>query len=389
VLDTYGSGVAVLGLLAIILGGLAVVLGVPIFRRRRPARPVPLLKAAPDPVSGSEAANIESLEHQARRRLVEADNALRTTEENLAIAAKATGEEATESDREATRRARTELTEAFRLRQQLDEAYPPDEPVQRAKLAEIVDRCARTEQLLAPGTGAAPDLAGLAVWRDQIRAQLPRAADTLNHLQSRYAASAFATIGDATELATARLDGVRALHRASVLLAAITRLGTDLQTATICVRILLPWAQARIEAGKSVQQAAAAVARAEQVAIDVRTGLVFGCPDPIGSLARLVAASATLDAALGGSPDGPRILLDYALFSARTAVDSTDRFIDRRRDRIGCGARTRQCEARRHLDEAAGATDPVAALTAAVRATSRAQQALDAARADLDAVAVG
>jgi len=121
----------------------------------------------------------------------------------------------------------------------------------------------------------------------------------------------------------------------------------------------------------------------------VRTGLVFGCPDPIGSLARLVAASATLDAALGGSPDGPRILLDYALFSARTAVDSTDRFIDRRRDRIGCGARTRQCEARRHLDEAAGATDPVAALTAAVRATSRAQQALDAARADLDAVAVG
>jgi hypothetical protein len=224
-----------------------------------------------------------------------------------------------------------------------------------------------------------------------VRGRLPAATTTLAALQSRYAASAFAAVGDAIEQAAARLDGRcdRAIVEADVLLDGIARLGADLHAAEVRVRALLPLVQAQVDAGKSAPpERIATVARAEQVAIDVRNELAGAHPDPIGSLARLESAAADLDSALDETADHAPLLLDHAVFSARTAIDSAGRFIVARRAAIGCAARTRLTEAQRLLDEATTLADPVAAFAAARRATSLAQQALAAAHTDLQAATV-
>jgi hypothetical protein len=348
--DSYGH-IALGGLLIILLGGLLVM-----YLVRRPA----FLDAARPP-------SLADLNRQANERLVEADNALKTAEQFGPAPA-----------------AHREMAEAFRLRQQLDEAYPADELVQRELLAQIVGHCAAVERELPAAPAPAADLT---TRRDSLRRRLSSAANTLASLQSRYAASAFAAVGDNVEQAAGRVDRAtpEALTEAETLLGAIDRLDTDLRAADVRLRALLPKVQTQVEAGKAAEAAAiATVARAEQVAIDVRNDLNRRHPDPIGSLARLEFAAADLDSALGEAADHAPALLDHAVFSARSAVDSANRFIVTRRGAVGCVGRTRLMEAQRHLDEASGLTDPVAALAAARRATGLAEQALNAARADLD-----
>lgn len=354
--DSYGS-FALGGLLLIVLAGLLVMF----LARRRPA----ITEAAQPPA-------LPELNKQANQRLVEADNALKTAEQ-LGPAPI----------------AHAEMVEAFRLRQQVDEAYPADEPVQRRTLEEILERCAAAERAL-PAIPA-PPAADVNARRESVRGRLPAATRTLTALQSRYAASAFAAVDDAIEQAAARLHGhcERAVVEADVLLDGICRLGTDLQSAEVRVRALLPLVQAQVDAGKAAPpERIATVARAEQVAIDVRNELAGAHPDPIGSLARLESAAADLDAALDETADHAPVLLDHAVFSARTAVDSAGRFIVVRRAAIGCVARTRLSEAQRLLDEATTLADPVAAFAAARRATGLAEQALAAAHTDLRPAAV-
>jgi hypothetical protein len=436
--DTYGADAttALCCLLIFLLGG-AVVL----FAVRRLKRNAPVTESqAPGPADPWAAVPTADLNHQASSRLIEADNALRTSEQELGFAVAQYGPEATTAFASALTAAKAEVAEAFKLRQQLDDAYPEDEPVQRTMLVEIVDRCARADQRLSAEADAFSRLramesqveqlsADLATRRDALRGKLSQTASALTDLQSRYAASAFAAVGDNVEQATARVEiatqeldkaaksvaggdrssaalavrgAEQALGQADVLLQAVDRLGTDLETANGRVRTLLAEVQAQVAAGKAAQSAAAgagtadqmnlaaAVARAEQVAIDVRTDIAGAHPDPIGSLARIEAAGTELDQALGGIRDAAertdraRAMLDLALFTARTAVDSATQFISTRRGAIGSAARTRLMEAQRNLDEASRQADPMAALNAAQRATGLAEQAMDAARADLE-----
>lgn len=441
---TYGSGgaSALCWLLAVVLGGLLIVL---LVRRRRPTPPAPPVPPAPagrsagaaDPWAAVATAD---LNHQASSRLIEADDALRTSEQELGFAVAQHGRAAMAAYAAALTSAHQEVAEAFRLRQHLDEAYPADEPVQRTMLIEIVERCARADHSLSSEADSFAALRAmeshveqlstvLSTRRDALRGKLLQAANDLAAQESRYAVSAFSAVGDNVEQATDRLDfateeldkadkaiasgdrssaapavrgAEQALGQADALLAAIARLGADLEIANNRVRVLLGQVQAEVAAGKAAQPAvagagtagqmnlAAAVARAEQVAIDVRTEIAGTHPDPIGALARIEAVGIDLDKALASTrdpaerTDRARTMLDHALFTARTAVDSATQFITTRRGAIGSAARTRLAEAQRHLDEAARQTDPVAALNAAQRATGLAEQAMDAARADLE-----
>ncbi|WP_372345486.1 hypothetical protein [Streptomyces sp. KL116D] len=105
---------------------------------------------APRPAAGAGAQGwgkpqltpLPELDKQARRLLVETDDAVRTSTEELGFATAQFGDEAVEPFRAAVAYAQTELTAAFKLRQQLDDAFPEDDATKRRMLDEIVGRAA-------------------------------------------------------------------------------------------------------------------------------------------------------------------------------------------------------------------------------------------------------
>ncbi|MBY8341405.1 hypothetical protein JYK17_15350 [Streptomyces sp. KC 17012] len=80
-------------------------------------------------------------DERARAALVEADDCVRTSREELGFAEAQCGADAVEPFALAVRDAASELSAAFRMRQQYDEGVPADETSRRHALAGIVGRC--------------------------------------------------------------------------------------------------------------------------------------------------------------------------------------------------------------------------------------------------------
>ncbi|MGV9882602.1 hypothetical protein [Streptomyces sp. NPDC003006] len=99
--------------------------------------------------AGKDLTPLPELDKQARLLLVETDDAIRTSTEELGFATARFGEDAAKPFGEALAYAQSELAAAFLLRQELDDAFPEDEPTRRRMLDEIVARCARAERRLA------------------------------------------------------------------------------------------------------------------------------------------------------------------------------------------------------------------------------------------------
>ncbi|QES29266.1 hypothetical protein DEJ47_25055 [Streptomyces venezuelae] len=91
--------------------------------------------------TGKQPTPLPDLDAQARLLLMETDDAVRASTEELGFAAAQFGEDAARPFADALAYARTELTAAFRLRQELDDAFPEDDPTRRRMLEEIVARC--------------------------------------------------------------------------------------------------------------------------------------------------------------------------------------------------------------------------------------------------------
>ncbi|NUW04757.1 YgcG family protein, partial [Streptomyces sp. CAI 127] len=77
---------------------------------------------------------LPELDAQAKQVLVDTDDAVRTSEEELGFATAQFGEEAAKPFTAAVARAKDELTQSFRLRQQLDDAFPEDDATRRRML---------------------------------------------------------------------------------------------------------------------------------------------------------------------------------------------------------------------------------------------------------------
>ncbi|NEB73216.1 TPM domain-containing protein, partial [Streptomyces fulvissimus] len=88
---------------------------------------------------------LEELDARAKQVLVDTDDAVRTSEEELGFATAQFGEEAAKPFTEAVARAKDNLTQSFRLRQQLDDAFPEDDATRRRMLEEILARCAAAD----------------------------------------------------------------------------------------------------------------------------------------------------------------------------------------------------------------------------------------------------
>ncbi|HEV7712806.1 MAG TPA: TPM domain-containing protein [Asanoa sp.] len=419
-----GGGV----LVGVLVAAVVVVVGIGafmIYRRRRQRRPAARTSPTGPPTA--------QLQDRANTLLIELDNELRSSEQELAIAQGQYGAEATAQFTAALDNARAEVAEAFRLRMTLDE-QAGDEDATRATLGEIIRRCEAADQRLdAESDGfdrlreieaKVPELsAALAQRATALQARLPAAEAAVADLGRRYTGPAMATVtanpvqarerlGFATN-ALARADAAvaagrrpeaalairaaeEALRQAETLLDGVDKAGTDLVAARAAADALLAEIDGEVAAARAVPQdpdgaLAAAAEAGTTAATAVRAGL-GGQTDPLGDLRRLQEADAQLDRALATSREQServaraRAQLTQALPVARAEVDAADQYLTTRRAAVGMQPRTMLAEARRQLAraEALAGDDPMAALAAVQEASRLASTASQVAYTEVD-----
>ncbi|CAL9305177.1 hypothetical protein SUDANB25_03908 [Streptomyces sp. SudanB25_2051] len=210
--DPGGGGSPAVDLLVpvVLVAGALAVAGYAYTSRRRRAR------TRTTPHGGVSVPAPPELDERARRALVETDDAVRTSQEELGFAQAQFGEAAAKPFAEAVAYAQGELTAAFRLRQRLDDAEPEDEVTRRAMLEEIVARCAdagrrldeesaafdalRDLERTAPGALAAAEAA-----HRELEGRLTTAEAALSAMRDRYTDAAAAPVATAPSEARARL----------------------------------------------------------------------------------------------------------------------------------------------------------------------------------------
>ncbi|MEU0084112.1 TPM domain-containing protein [Streptomyces sp. NPDC006274] len=387
---------------------------------------------------------LPELDAKSRQALVDTDDAVRTSQEELGFAAAQFGDEAARPFQEAVAHAQQELTAAFRLRQQLDDAYPEDDATRRRMLEEILARCSEANRRLdaesedfdrlrdlernAPQALAAAE----AACRDA-DGRVVSAEATLGVMRERYASSAAAPVADDVEQAKDRLefatsslgqareavdagDNGRAAVRVRAAEAAVAQATRLIEAVDRRARELaeaagkLPGALTETETdlaearglvegteGTSTATLQGRIARAESVVAEVRGATEAGPYDPIDALRRVEEADAGLDEALAGVREQEqgtrraRALLDRAMLGARSGIGAAADYITTHRGAVGSEARTRLAEAQRRLERAEALAgddggkggDPQTALAEAQRADWLAQQAQSLAEHDV------
>ncbi|MET3983135.1 putative membrane protein YgcG [Streptomyces sp. PvR034] len=384
---------------------------------------------------------LAELDAKAKSLLVETDDAVRTSTEELGFASAQFGEEAVGPFTAAVDYAKDELTHAFRLRQQLDDAYPEDDATRRRMLDEIVARCTEASRRLDAESADFDRLRALEKNAPQaletvqarfraLTGRTSTAVATLTALAQRYADSASAPVASNAEQAKDRLlfattslgearaavdggdNGKAAVHvraaegavdQAATLVDAVERRAQELAEAAGKLTGALnetetDLADARglltgTAEGVSTADLRGRIGRAESVLADVRAEQGAGRYDPIDALRRIEEADAALDEALAGARERESgrqraaALLDQALLSARSAIGAAADYVTTSRGAVGSQARTRLAEAQRHLERSLAVTgsDPAAALAEAQQADSLARQAQQLAEADVRA----
>jgi uncharacterized membrane protein YgcG len=418
-----------------LLVGVVLVIGLVLVARRRATDRVRTQPSGTSPGSQDEydGMSAERLRRRAVAQLVATDDAVKTSEQELAFAIAEFGEDQTRPFSAALDAAREDLQVAFRLQQRLDDAEPEDEETKRSMLIEICRRTDAASDRLDAEAEKFDELRDLEKNVQQILPGLDQkvaalsgriavSAQTLAELSRVYAPAAIAAVAGNVEQAKQRLGFARdqvtagkrdvqagnaglavvasraaeeATGQVATLLDAIDRLKHDLSESNAKIHEAIADTQKTLaetrSAGKD-QRLPALIAAAEAALIEARAAASDqGGRDPLGALHRLEEADEALDRALEGihderaRRDRARASLEQALLSARAQIDATRDFITTRRGAVGAEARTRLSEASRHHERATALAedDPVAALQNATTAESLARQALELAQHDV------
>lgn len=385
---------------------------------------------------------LPQLDARVKQTLVDTDDAVRTSEEELGFATAQFGQETTAPFTAAVTFAKGELTAAFRLRQQLDDAFPEDDATRRRMLDEIISRCTEANTRLDAVSEDfdrlralernAPQAVAIAETAFRTLAGRASAADTvLATLRSRYAESASSSVAGDVEQAKDRLvfatsslnqarqalDGrdkaaaavhVRATEgavgQATTLVDAVDRRAQELAEAAAKLPAALTGTETDLADAKGLLEGTAEdvptadlqgrIARARSVLGEVKRELEAGPYDPIDALRRVEEADAALDKALTGAGEREqgsrraRSLLEQAMLTAPSAIAAAADYITTNRGAVGSQARTRLAEGQRRLERArelAGKDDPQGALAEAHHADSLAGQAQSLAEQDVRA----
>ncbi|WP_051427650.1 TPM domain-containing protein [Arthrobacter sp. H20] len=380
--------------------------------------------------------SVEELRKKAGSLLIAADDAIKSSEQEVGFAQAQYGDAAVQPFVDDIAAAKRHMSESFKLQQQLDDHIPDTEEQQRTWLGDIIRRCesvngslqehkADFDALRELERNAPAALAAAQLSADSVKTRVSEAEQTLRQLQQKYADSATSQVQDNVEQANERLQfvdsaaesaqqhlsggdtgsaviAVRAaeesVHQTTVLLEAISKRATELDAAQVELdRSVsdtaqdLAQAKAMLATGQH-QDLAGPVASAEAALTTVRTESSGGRVDPVSLLQRTEAAHAQLDTALGGvknqaeQTQRAREALQHAIMAAQSRISGTSDYIRARRGGVGSEARTRLAEAERNLDYAVQiqSDDPVAALSHAQQATALAEQAAQIAQQDVD-----
>lgn len=395
-------------------------------RRQGPAAPV-------DPL---DTMSVPDLRKRAGSLLVAADDAIKSSEQELGFAMAAYGEDAVATFSEDLAAARNHMGESFKLQQQLDDHIPDTEAQQRIWLKDIIRRCEAVNESLQAHKedfdalrelekNAPAALASARETAGQAASRLSTAAATLDTLRSRYAASAVQQVSDNIDQANERLAFVtnaaataeeklaeqdtsgavvlvraaeESVHQANVLLDAIDKRARELDAARAELQRAVADARQDLAQADAVSASGASPGLAGPVAgvraalEEVERALQSGPYDPVELLRRLETANTQLDSALEGIRDRQeqerraRDSLQHAIMAAQAQISGTSDYIRARRGGVGSEARTRLAEAERNLQQAVAvqSTDPVSALAYAQQANALAAQAADMAQQDVD-----
>ena len=409
--DTGGGspwGSILVGAIALVLigGGIWWVL-----RSQRRVATGPATGGAPgDPNADLIALGPKALDELANRILVETDDAIRDSDQELGFAQAQFGDDAAAPFIAAVAAARDDLKGAFTIRQRLDDATPEDASARRQMLIDLViasrkaqarlrAEADRFEQLRALEKEAPGILAGLAAKADALEARMPAAQATMTGLGA-YADADWEAVASNVEKAKTRIEAVRAaagqgtqalasgtpgvaahaaklgedgLAQGAAFLDAIDRLAAELEKARTEVDTELAAAAADLARAKASAAAgppdadvAGKLAEVDQLLAEARTALDPPKPDVTGAYDKARRANAAADAIEAGIRDAREeaaravARLKASLYSAKVAVTRASDYVGGQRGGIGAEARTRVAEANRHLETALALapTDP-------------------------------
>ncbi|HTY29465.1 MAG TPA: TPM domain-containing protein, partial [Mycobacterium sp.] len=374
-------------------------------RKRHEAEVAAAKRVDPTDPEALAAVPVDALDDLSRSIVVDVDNAVRTSNNELELAVEEFGQQQTAPFAQAVENARITLKQAFNVRQQLDDAVPETPAQRRDLLTRVVVAAARANRELETQTESfhqlrdlvinAPDrLDALTQQLVDVTARIEPSQQKLTQLHSEFADSALASVARNVNAAKERLgfadesitrgrelvdkptagkqgelvDCVRgaesALQQASSMLDAVDSAASDIRKAVST----LPAAITDIQNG--INQAATQLAQgdlansaelsaARDAAVKAVTAAQStGAADPLGAFTQLTEADAHLDrllAAVAEEREAAERLsrsYDQALFTAQSRVRSVSDYIDTRRGSVGPEARTRLNEAVRQLEAA-------------------------------------
>ncbi|SEH74195.1 TLP18.3, Psb32 and MOLO-1 founding protein of phosphatase [Mycolicibacterium rutilum] len=434
------SGFAVLAILAAIAVALVVLL---LWRRRRKRKRREAEFAAARRVDPTDphalaAVSIDALDDLSKAIVVEVDNAVRTSEHELELAVEEFGQDRTEPFTRAVTNAKTTLTQAFNVRQILDDAIPETPAQRRDLLTRVVVAAGKADRELESQSEAFARLRDLVINAPSrldamtqqivdITARLDGSAHKLEELHREFDVAALTSVagnvdaakellafadenvtrgrelanrpvvGQQSELIDAVRAAESALLQAKSLLDAVDSAASDIRRAVTRLPAAIEDIQNGIKQAGALLQQGSTAQRAElekardAAAAAVETAQRTGQVDPLGAVTELTKADADLDRLLAAVEEEREAAerlnraLDEALFTARSRVRSVSDFIDTRRGAVGPEARTRLAEAVRQLGaaESKRATDPAEAIAHANGAAMLASQAQTLAHNDV------
>ena len=411
-------------------------------RRRRRAAQLAAAKRvdATDP-DALAALSLGALDDLSRWKVVDVDNAVRTSANELALTIEEFGEQRTEPFTRAVNNAKAALAQAFTVRQQLDDAIPETRAQRRELLTQVIVSAARADRELESQQEAFEEMRDLVVNAPsrldaltqqmvELTARIAPAEQRMTNLHNEFDAAALTSV--ATNVGTAKdrldfadqnltqardlaarpvsgeqsglVDAVHAaessLGQARALLDAVDSAASDIRHAVATLPSLIADIQSGIErADVQLQSAqktkaphirdlAGARAAAAKALDAARTS---GSADPFGAFTEVTTADADLNRLLATVAEEQETAerlnrtLEQALFTAQSRVHAVSEYIDTRRGSIGPEARTRLAEASRQLEAAQDnrASDVSEAIAYANNAGTLAAQAQSLANADV------
>ena len=370
------------------------------------------------------------LAKRAGAALVAADDAVRSSEEELGFAKAQFGLQATDTFTAALAEAKTKAQRAFHVRQELDDDIPETEPQQRQMYAEILQLThemnetlnAQAEQFakLRNMQARAPQvLDELEQRAGEVARQIEDARIELVQLANRYPPASLASISQNPDHAKALLASARqsiangrakvaeedratavtharvaeeAIGQADTLLKNVHGAGAALAEATTRLDAAIASITADVrDANRLAPREPNVIARRQEAEAAIAQGYqAREGGDPLAAIQRLTSAETAIDTVLAPfrqEDENNRRAADQ-LYDRMGRLDSQIRavsdYIATRRGTVGTDARTRLSEATRlaHEAKSIAGNQPVVALQKVVRAEQMAADAQQLAERD-------